>query len=157
MSTAAERGRSWSLTSPVPAERRAFWSRAVTIVLAGLFLADTVLAGIMLLSGQTWFDLVHDADYVDPQGLLKRTGAQWASLALFQLLALIRWRQAPHWLMLAAGLRLGDLFSDWGYWFAADDLTLLGNIGLALAMPMNLVLGLFFFRAYFVFRTREPR
>lgn len=129
------------------------WALAVNAVLVCLVAADAVLSGIILLSGQTWFDLVHGTEYVDPQGLLKRTGAQWASLALFQAIALARWRQAPHWLMLAAGLRLGDLLSDWGYWLAADNLTWLGHVGLLAATPLNLLLGMFFFRAYFVFRT----
>jgi hypothetical protein len=127
-------------------------ARLVDIVLVGLVAADIVLAGIILVSGQAWFDLVHGTDYVDPQGLLKRTGAQWASLALFEGIALVRWRSAPYWLMLVAGLRFGDLFSDWGYRFAADDLTFLGNVGLLLATPLNLVLGVFFFRAYLALR-----
>jgi hypothetical protein len=139
---------------PVPAERRAFWEKAVPIVIGSIIVMDFVLSGIILISGDAWFDLVHGTDYVDPQGLLKRTGALWLSFAIWQTVAFFRWRQAPHWLMILAGFRFGDLFSDWTYWLDANDHTVLGHIGLLLASPGNLLLALFFYRAYFVFRDR---
>jgi hypothetical protein len=46
-------------TSAGAVERRAFWEKAVPIVIGALLLMDAVLAGIMLISGQTWFDLMH--------------------------------------------------------------------------------------------------
>jgi hypothetical protein len=140
-----------------PEERRSLWGKAVPIVIGALVLADAVLSGIILISGQAWFDLVHGTDYVDPQGLLKRTGGLWLSFAIFQAIAFFRWRQAPHWLMLLAGVRWGDLLSDWVYWLDANDHTVLGHVGLLLATPTNLLLGLFFYRAYFVFQAERAR
>jgi hypothetical protein len=89
---------------------------------------------------------------VDPQAALKRTGALWIGFALVQAIAFFRWRQAPHWLMILAGIRFGDVLSDWIYWADASDHAWLGHAGLLLASPTNLLLGLFFYRAYFVFR-----
>lgn len=146
----AERGGLLS-KAPVTAERRAFWQKAVAIVLGVLVLSDVALSGLVLISGQAWFDLVHGTDYVDPQGLLKRTGAVWASQALIQVIAFFRWRDALHWLLVLAGLRWADMLSDAVYWLAADDRTWLGH-ALLLASPLNLLLGLFFYRAYFALR-----
>lgn len=141
--------------SPVSPERRAFWAKAVPIVIGALVLTDAVLGGLILISGQAWFDLVHGTDYVDPEGTLKRTGALWLSFALVQAIAFFDWRQGPHWLMILVGIRWGDLFSDWVYWLDASDHTWLGHVGLLLATPANLLLGLFFYRAYFVFSERR--
>lgn len=142
------------LAGPVSAERRALWKKAVPIVIGALVLMDGVLAGIMLLSGQTWFDLMHGTDHVDPGGYLKRTGALWLSFAIIQAIAFVRWREAPHWLMVLAGVRWGDVLSDWTWWGAMDDRTWLAHV-LLLATPANFFLGLFFFGAYFVFRDRD--
>jgi hypothetical protein len=136
------------------AERPAFWERSVPIVIGALVLADAALGALILISGTTWFDLVHGTDYVDPQATLKRTGALWLSFAIVQAIAFFRWQQAPHWLMILAGIRFGDVLSDWFYWADASDHTWLGHVGLLLASPLNLLLGLFFYRAYFVFRDR---
>lgn len=118
---------------------------------------DVIYPLIIFPSSQTWFDLIHGADYVDPQGLLKRLGAVWATFALFQAIAYFRWEQGPHWLMLVAGLRFGEIVADWVYLAAADDRTWLGTLGLLSAAPTNLLLGLFFFRAYFVFQPARER
>jgi hypothetical protein len=132
-------------------ERRAFWEKAVPIVIGALVLMDAVLAGIILISGQAWFDLMHGTDHVDPGGYLKRTGALWLSFAILEAIAFFRWREAPHWLMILAGVRWGDVLSDWAHWGAADDRTWLAHV-LLLATPANLLLGFFFYRAYFAVR-----
>ena len=138
---------------PAPADERAgLWAKAVPIVLGVLILSDVVLGGLVLISGQAWFDLVHGTDYVDPQALLKRTGGVWLSQALIQVIALLRWRNGLHWLLVLAGLRWADMLSDWIYWLDANDHTWLGHLGLLAASPLNLLLGLFFYRAYFVLR-----
>lgn len=135
-------------------ERRAFWEKAVPIVIGALLLMDAVLAGIMLISGQAWFDLMHGTDYVDPGGYLKRTGALWLSFAILQAIAFFRWREATHWLMILAGVRWGDVLSDWTWWGAMDDRTWLAHV-LLLATPANLLLGFFFYRAYFAVRDKR--
>jgi hypothetical protein len=144
-------------TAPVAADRRAFWEKAVTWVLAVLILSDLVLSGLVLISGQAWFDLIHGTDHVDPGGYLKRTGAVWASQLLVQVVAFVRWRAgALHWLLVLAGLRWADVLSDWVNWAAMEDRTWLAH-ALLLATPLNLLLGLFFYRAYFALRDgRRP-
>jgi hypothetical protein len=141
----------------VSTERRARWRRWVKIALLALIALDVIYPIIIFGSGQWWFDLIHGADYVDPQGLLKRLGAVWATFALFQIIAWFRWEQGPHWLMLVAGLRFGEIVADWVYWSAADDHTFFGTVGLLSASPTNLLLGLFFYRAYFVFQPARER
>jgi len=142
---------------PAVDERRRRWTRPVKIVLAALIVLDVVYPAIIFSSGDLWFDLIHGTDYVDPQSLLKRTGAVWTSFALFQLIAYFRWQKGPHWLMLVAGMRFGEIFADWVYWSSADDHTWFGTLGLLGASPTNLVLGLFFYRAYFVFQPVRER
>jgi hypothetical protein len=141
----------------VSPERRARWRRWVKIALLALIGLDVIYPVIIFSSGQWWFDLIHGADYVDPQGLLKRLGAVWATFAVFQVIAYFRWERGPHWLMVVAGLRFGESIADWFYWSAADDHTWFGTLGLLSASPTNLLLGLFFFRAYFVFQPVRER
>jgi hypothetical protein len=141
-------------SGPVAPERRAFWEKAVPIVIGVLVVMDGVLGALILISGDTWYDLVHGTDYVDPQAALKRTGALWIGFAIVQAIAFLRWRQGVHWLMILAGIRFGDVLSDWIYWADAEDHTWLGHVGLLLASPGNLLIGLFFYRAYFVFRDQ---
>ena len=90
-----------------------------------------------------WFDLVHGAPYVNPQALVPRTGAVWAAFTLLQFIALVRWQVQPLWLSVVAGVRLTEIFSDWVYLFMAQNLTLLGKLGLLAQVPMNLALGIF--------------
>jgi hypothetical protein len=129
----------------------------VQIALLALIALDVIYPVIIFSSGDAWFDLIHGADYVDPQGLLKRTGAVWTAFAIFQAIAFFRWKQGPHWLMLVAGMRFGESFADWVYWASADDHTWFGTLGLLGASPTNFLLGLFFFRAYFVFQPARDR
>ena len=140
--------------APATVERRAFWEKAVPIVLGVLILSDLVLSGLILISGQAWFDLMHGTDYVDPQGYAKRAAAVWASQLVIQVIAFVRWRDALHWLLVLAGVRWADMLSDVTNWIAADDHTWLGH-ALPLASPLNLLLGLFFYRAYFALRERR--
>ena len=74
--------------------------------------------------------------------------ANWAAFALFQGIALFRWRSAPHWLALVAGVRFSDVFTDWAYlWFAAN-LTSFGRVGLFVDGPLNALFGWWLLRAY---------
>ena len=153
-STAVEAG---GLVSPDQRARRARWRKWVKGLLLALIALDVVYPIIIFGSGQWWFDLMHGEDYVDPQGLLKRLGAVWATFALFQIIAYFRWEQGPHWLMLVAGIRFGEIVADWVYVGFADDHTFFGTVGLLSASPTNLLLGIFFYRAYFVFLPTRDR
>ena len=145
------------LISPDERARLRRWRKWVKGVLLALIALDIFYPIVIFGSGQWWFDLMHGADYVDPQGLLPRLGAVWATFALFMIIAYFRWQQGPHWLMLVAGMRFSEMVADWFYWSAADDHTLIGTLGLLSASPTNFVLGLFFFRAYFMFHPAHER
>jgi hypothetical protein len=99
-------------------------------LLSGLVILDVILSSLCLFFPQTWFHLFHNAPYIDPQALLRRTGAVWAAFTLFQLVALIRWQNQPYWLVLVAGIRLTEVFSDWVYLALCGSITWFGRIAL---------------------------
>ncbi len=111
----------------------------IYLLLVFLVLLDIFLATLCLFSPETWFRLFHDAPYIDPQGLLRRTGAVWAAFTLFQLIALLKWQRQPYWLPLVAGIRLTEVFSDWVYLYMAESTTWFGKIGLFIAPLTNVL------------------
>jgi hypothetical protein len=122
--------------------------RKIDATLAALLALDVTLTVVAFFFPGLWFALFHGVPYADPEGFLRRCGANWAGFALFQAIALRRWRRAPWWLAVAAGLRLSDIFTDWTYLAFAHDLTWFGRISLAATSPMNLVVGLYLLRCY---------
>lgn len=122
----------------------------ISPLLVVLILLDLVYISVIFPRPDMWSHFMHGAAYVDPEGLLRRIGAVWASFALFHFIALIKWRQHPHWLMIVAGMRFSEIFADWTYVYYAHDMTHLGRLGLLSAGPVNLLCALFFFKAYFL-------
>jgi hypothetical protein len=118
------------------------------VFLFALVILDVVLSATCLLWPEKWFMTFHGAPYIDPQGLLKRTGAVWVAFSLLQLIAFIRWEKAPWWLVLIAGVRLTELFSDWTYMYVAQSMTTWGKVGLFIAPPGNLIFGFILIWAY---------
>jgi hypothetical protein len=132
-------------------------SLATDALLAALAAVDVTLAAWALASPRLWFAAFHGASYVDPEGLLPRMAANWAAFALFQLVALARWRKNPTWLAVAAGLRLSDIFTDWTYLAACHDVTWFGRAALLAASPLNVVAGWRLLRAHAAAtRAAEP-
>ncbi len=121
---------------------------SIYVLLVFLVILDIVLSTTCLLSPETWFKVFHNAPYVDPQGLLKRTGAVWVAFTLFQLIAVFRWEKQPWWLVLIAGVRLTEIFSDWVYIYVSQSMTTFGWIGLFVSPPTNLLFGWFLVRSY---------
>jgi hypothetical protein len=117
------------------------------LLLAGLVVLDVVLSGTCLFFPDLWFRWFHGAPYVDPQGLLRRTGAVWAAFTLLQFIALIRWQRYPHWLALVAGVRLTDI-SDWTYLFFCSNITWFGRVALFISPPANLAFGWILLRTW---------
>ena len=99
---------------------------------------------------------MHGAVYADPLGMIRRLGAVWAAFVLFQLIAVFRWKQNPHWLVIVAGIRWTEVFSDWFYWYFAETLTLFGHAGLLIAPPVNLMLGLFLLKMFSQLSSPKP-
>jgi hypothetical protein len=125
-----------------PTERRI---QALLTFLVGL---DLVLTTWALALPQLWFTVFHGTAYDDPQGFLRRCGANWAAFLLCQTIALVHWRRDPVWLAVVAGVRLSDIFTDVTYSFVAHDTTLFAKLTLAPMSLGNLLFGLFLLRAY---------
>ncbi|MFG2196626.1 hypothetical protein [Streptomyces sp. NPDC048639] len=113
------------------------WISALLWTLAAF---DLGLALTAFTAPAWWFDIMHGAPYVDPQGLLPRTGATWAMFALLQATAALRWRQEPAWLFAIAALRASDMATDWTYVGASSQLSSVGSVLLTGASPANLAL-----------------
>jgi hypothetical protein len=120
----------------------------VYVWLVYLVVLDTILSTTAAFFPETWFKVFHDAPYIDPQGLCRRTGAVWAAFTLLQIIALFRWEKEPWWLVLIAGVRLTEIFSDWTYIYVSQSLTPFGFFGLFISPPTNLVTGIFFVWVY---------
>jgi len=70
-------------------------TRTINLLLLFLIALDAVLSILALAFPQVWFRLIHDEPYIDPQGLLRRSGAVWAAFTLLQAMAYAKWRQRP--------------------------------------------------------------
>ena len=119
------------LTTPVKA--------LMLIFLCGALVEDAAICVISWWQPDLWFHLFHHAD---PSGfdvaLLRRAGGQWAAFALVQAIALLRWRTQPLWLVIVAGARISDLFTDLSYIAAVPSLTLFGWAALVPPAFLNL-------------------
>jgi len=122
--------------------------KLINPVLILLILLDVVYVCIIFPFPDLWFKIIHGVAYTDPEGLLRRTAAVWGAFALFQTIALLRWRKHPHWLMLVAGIRATEILSDFAYVYFAHDLTAFGRSSLLTAGPVNVLAAWFFFQSY---------
>jgi hypothetical protein len=127
---------------PAPNERR------VHGLLWFLVLLDTTLVTWAFGFPNLWFTVFHGTPYDDPQGFLRRCGANWAAFLLCQTIALVRWKRDPVMLAVVAGVRLSDIFTDVTYVIVAHDTTLFAKLTLAPMSLGNLLFGLFLLRAY---------
>lgn len=134
---------------PAAAPRRFHLGRTqVNALLLFLVALDVVLSAVALFWPDRWFAVMHGLPYLDPAGLLRRTGAVWAAFVMLQAIALLRWQNQPYWLPLIAGVRFTELFSDWVTIVVAKQMTLAGTILLAIAPPANLLFGLLLLSTY---------
>jgi hypothetical protein len=113
--------------------------RRTNLLLLFLVVLDVGLSATALFFPAMWFHLFHAAPPVDPQALLARTGGVWVAFTLVQLMALLRWRKHPHWLVLVAGVRSTEILSDWIYLTLCSGITWPGRIGLLVSPPANLL------------------
>lgn len=120
----------------------------INFLLFGLVVLDLVLCTVSLFFPEIWFRMFHGAGYMDPQGLLRRAGAVWAAFTLFQLVALKRWQTQPYWLVLVAGIRLTEVFSDWVYLYVADSVTWFGRLALVVSPPANVLFAWLLIKSY---------
>jgi hypothetical protein len=101
----------------------------IIVYLSIALVEDTLLFVMAWAAPDIWFRLFHAGV---PTGLeiafLRRSAGQWAAFALAHAITLCRWRKDPVWLVVSAGVRFSDLFTDPSYIIAAPSLTTLGWI-----------------------------
>ncbi|MFO0724024.1 MAG: hypothetical protein U1E65_09595 [Myxococcota bacterium] len=122
--------------------------RRLSALLGGLVAFDV---GLTIWAGAfpgLWFWAFHGVPYADPQGFLYRCAANWAAFALVQAIALAKWRTAPVWLAVVAGVRLSDVFTDLVYVLVAPDRTWFALVALPPMGLVNLWLGRRLLAAY---------
>ena len=120
----------------------------ITATLVYLVLFDLVLVTWVFTAPQLWFTVWHGVPGDDASGFLRRCGANWAAFLLFQSIALWRWRREPWWLLVVAGVRLSDIFTDLTVALVAKDLTWTGAVLLPAGSLMNVVLGIWLICAW---------
>lgn len=127
------------------------------IYLWGGLALDVVISVLAWTAPQTWFAIFHDTV---PQGLeialLRRAAGQWTAFALAQALALIFFRKKPLWLVIVAGIRLSDIFTDLFYMLSAQPLTTRGWLIFA-PLPLINVAGVFLLLRCHALREAEGR
>ena len=79
---------------------------------------------------------------------LRRSAGQWAAFALAQAITLWRWKKDPIWLVITAGVRFSDLFTDISYVLAVPSLTTLGWVFLLPPPALNLIGVVIMLRGY---------
>jgi len=119
--------------------------RALLVSLTGF---DLLLVLWAFFLPDLWFWAFHGVERVDPQNLLQRMGANWAAFFLMQLLATLNWRRAPRWILIVAGVRLSDIFTDVTCVIACDDATWFAWATLPLMSLLNLLMGLWLIKAW---------
>lgn len=129
-----------------PPLSKAGTGRRISLMLWAMVAFDAALASIAFICPDSWFDFFHASPYVDPQGLLPRTGASWAMFAVLQMVAALRWKYEPSWLFAIGAIRASDVATDWTYLIFSTQLTPLGTVSLACASPLNLILVIVFWK-----------
>jgi hypothetical protein len=127
---------------------------AIVVFLWAALVEDTLLFLMTWLAPDLWFHAFHASA---PSGLdvawLRRSGGQWAAFALAHAITLWRWRTAPVWLAVSAGVRFSDLFTDVLYIAAVPSLTKAGWILLLPPPALNLLGVIIMLRGYDQVRT----
>lgn len=122
---------------------------AILIFLWAALMEDTCLFLMAWLHPDAWFHHLHG---VAPVGLdvafLRRSAGQWAAFALAQGIALWRWKKEPLWLVIVAGVRFSDLFTDISYVISVPSLTALGWVCLLPPPLLNLIGVVIMLRGY---------
>ncbi len=129
--------------------------KLINLLLLFLVLLDIGLSAICLLRPDLWVKLMHGIDFIDTLGVIRRMGGVWLAFVLFQLVALLFWQKYPILLVLVAGIRFTEIFSDWFYWYSAGQLTWFANFGLLIAPPSNIIFGIILITTYKKFSNRN--
>jgi hypothetical protein len=121
----------------------------ILIFLWAALLEDTSLFMMAWLRPYAWFRVFHATVPVGfDVALLRRAAGQWLAFALAQGIALWKWKSQPIWLVIVAGARFSDLFTDISYILAVPSLTTLGWVCLLPPPLLNLVGVIIMLRGY---------
>jgi hypothetical protein len=128
-------------------ERR---ERQIHGLLTALVLLDATLVVWAFAFPDLWFRAFHGVESGSALSelFLRRCGANWAAFLLLQAIAWRRWRADPVWLVVVAGVRLSDIFTDATYAVLSPDPTWFSWATLPLMGLVNLLLGLFLLASY---------
>lgn len=96
---------------------------AADATLVAAIAVDVTLPVLVATRPAWWFDVLHVGVVADRLhiALLDRAAAQWVMFAALQIVALVRWRRWPSWLLLVAGARTSDWLTDLTYFACAPD------------------------------------
>ncbi len=122
--------------------------KILNVILVVFTILDLTYSVICFAFPEFWFSGLHSAAYVDPQGLLRRTGAVWAAFAIFHFIAIFKWQKHAYWLAIIAGMRFSELFADWTYLYFAESVSFVGRIGLLITPPVNFLVCLYLLKSY---------
>lgn len=122
--------------------------RTIRALLIALIALDVTISIVVFAWPSLWFQVFHGVPYVDPQNLLRRMGANWTAFALFQIIALVRWRREPYWLAVVAGVRFSDIFTDITCYALAADTTPFAALTLIPMSPINFFIGFYLLNQY---------
>ncbi len=124
--------------------------KAIRGLLLSLVVFDLLLVVWAFGFPRWWFVVFHGVQTVDDQSiaLLQRCGANWFGFLIIQVVAYLKWREWPWLLVLVAGARLGDAFTDTTCLLVSPSRALLGILGFPLAGVGNIAAGLFLIRSY---------
>lgn len=118
-------------------------------VLAAVMVEDALLFLMAWFWPGLWFQVFHHSVPGTLEiAFLRRSAGQWLAFALGQALTLTLWRKAPVWLVMAAGLRVSDLFTDVSYVISAPHLTTTGYLCLLPPPVLNAVFIALLLRGY---------
>jgi hypothetical protein len=125
-------------------------SRAAGVALAlcwALFLFDLALGGVAAIWPDLYLRVLHPALDVPQLELVRRTGMLWLAFSAVALRAATATPAARgHWFLVLAVVRLLDVPADVVYALTMTGATTLGRLLVLAAVPVNLGLGVYFYR-----------
>jgi len=129
---------------------------AILIYLWLALLEDTSLFLMAWLRPDAWFRLLNGTAPASLDiAFLRRSAGQWAAFALAQGITLIVWKKRPVWLVMVAGVRFSDLFTDLSYILAVPSLTTFGWLCLVPPPLLNLIGVVIMLRGYQELRNEQ--
>jgi hypothetical protein len=129
-------------------------TKRVSFILGFLVIFDAILSTWAFAFPELWLRFWHDADFSDPQGFLRRCGANWVGFFVLQVIAFKRWQREPMWLAVVAGCRLGDAITDVTTLVFAQHSSVFAWVLFPMGGAGNVVVGVYLISAFRRFASR---